>query len=272
VAFFGLFAIFPGLTSLISLYALIADPVEVQLKFAVMQDIMPQEAYRIISGQLNDIVTAPRGSLGAGFIGGLILTIWGASRGMRALIMALNVTYNVDETRGFFRLNLLAMFLTICAMLFIISSLFLIVIVPPILLIFDFLFEYQDLIFIFRWVLLAVFTVFGLTLIYRYAPDTKRRKWQWYSWGAVFATFFWLIGSWGFSFYVAHFGNYNEIYGSMGAVIILLMWFYLTAYLILIGAQLNAEIFNQSEKKKRPGFKQRPKKKKPGSRAPFSDR
>lgn len=242
VAFFGLFSIFPGLTSLITLYALVADPVEVQVQFAGMQEIMPYEAYRIISRQIEDIVTTPMGTLSMGFVISLLLTLWAASRGMRALIMALNVTYNVEETRGFIHLNLMALFLTICAILFIIVSLFFIVVVPPLLIIFDFFFEYQLLIFTSRWILLFLSTIFGLSMIYRYAPDRNKRKWRWFSWGAVIATIFWLLGSYLFSYYVSNFGNYNEVYGSMGAVIILLMWFYLTAYLILIGAQLNAEL------------------------------
>jgi membrane protein len=163
----------------------------------------------------------------------------------------LNVAYNAQESRGFIRLNLLAMFFTICAVLFVIVSLFLIVALPPLLAIFrvffDVVFEYQDLIFVSRWVLLAVFTIFGLTLIYRYAPCADKKKWEWFSWGAVAVTVFWLFGSYLFSLYVSHFGNYNETYGSMGAVIILLMWFYLTAYLILLGGQLNAEMEKQQE-------------------------
>jgi membrane protein len=251
VAFFGMFAIFPGITTLISLYGLVSDPVQVQQQIAGMQEIIPYEAYRIISQQITDIVSAPARSLGIGFAGGLILTLWGASRGMKALIIALNVAYNAQENRGFIRLNLMSMFFTICAVLFVIVSLFLIVALPPLLDIFkvvsDVIFEHQDLIFVSRWVLLAVFTIFGLTLIYRYAPCTGRTRWEWFNWGAVAVTIFWLLGSYLFSLYVSHFGNYNETYGSMGAVIILLMWFYLTSYLILLGGQLNAEIEKQHE-------------------------
>ena len=242
VAFFGVFAIFPGLTSLITLYALVSDPVEVQRQFAGLQGIIPNEAYRIMARQIADIVTTPMGRLGMGFLVTFILTLWAASRGMRALIMALNVTYEVEETRGFFKLNLVAIFLTICAILFIIVSLFFIVLIPPLFNIFDVFIGYQMIIFVARWIMLFALTIFGLTMIYRYAPDKKRHRWRWFTWGAVIATFLWLIGSYLFSYYVANFGDYNEIYGSMGAVIILLMWFYLTAYLILIGAQLNAEL------------------------------
>lgn len=250
VAFYGLFALFPGLTTMISLYALVSDPLEVQRQFAVMQEIIPQEAYAIIYQQIQDIVSTSTGKLSMGFGIGLALTLWGASRGMKALIMALNVAYGTEERRGFIRLNLMSMLLTVCAVLFVIISLFFIIVIPPLLSYFDFFFEYKTLIFASRWILLAVFTIFGLTLIYSYAPNVTRRKWQWFSWGAVMVTVLWLIGSYLFSYYVASFGNYNEIYGSMGAVVILLMWFYLTAYLIVVGGQLNAEIEKQATEKK----------------------
>jgi membrane protein len=247
VAFFGIFALFPGLASLISFYALVSDPVEVQRQFASLQEIIPEEAYRIILTQIQDIVATSTGRLSMGFAGGLLLTIWGASRGMKALIAALNVAYHVEESRGFIKLNLMAIFLTVCAVLFVIVSLLFIVVVPPVLAFFDFLFEYRGVIFVSRWILLAVFTIFGLTLIYRYAPDTRREKWQWFSVGALIVTILWLLGSYLFSYYVTNFGNYNEVYGSMGAFIILLMWFYITAYLVLVGAQLNAEIEKEKE-------------------------
>lgn len=249
VAFFGIFALFPGLASLISFYALVSDPAEVQRQFVSVKDIIPEEAYRIIFQQIQDIVTTSTGRLSMGFAGGLLLTIWGASRGMKALIAGLNVAYRVEESRGFIKLNLMAMFLTVCAVLFVIVSLLFIVVIPPVLAFFDFLFEYRGIIFVSRWILLAVFTIFGLTLIYRYAPDTSREKWEWFSVGALIVTILWLLGSYLFSYYVTNFGNYNEVYGSMGAFIILLMWFYLTAYLVLFGAQLNAEIEKKKEVK-----------------------
>jgi membrane protein len=245
VAFYGIFSLFPGITSLISLYALVSDPLEVQRQFATMRAFIPEEAYKIIFQQIRDIVSTSSGRLSLGFAGGLVLTLWGASRAMRSIIMALNVAYQTKERRGFIKLNLVAVFLTVCGVLFVIISLFFIVAVPPLFSIFDVLIKYQGVVFVSRWILLAVFTIFGLTLIYRYAPNIKRRKWRSSSWGAITVTLLWLLGSYLFSYYVQNFGNFNELYGSMGAFIILLMWFYITAYLILLGAQLNAEIENK---------------------------
>jgi membrane protein len=245
VAFYGIFSLFPGITSLISLYALVSDPVEVQRQFATMRAFIPEEAYKIIFQQIRDIVSTSSGRLSLGFAGGLLLALWGASRAMRAIIMALNVAYQTKERRGFIKLNLVAIFLTLCGVLFVIVSLFFIVAVPPLFAIFYVLNKYQGVVFVSRWILLAVFTIFGLTFIYRYAPNIKRQKGRFSSWGAITVTILWLLGSYLFSYYVHNFGNYNELYGSMGAFIILLMWFYITAYLILIGAQLNAEIENK---------------------------
>jgi membrane protein len=258
VAFYGIFSLFPGITSLISLYALVSDPLEVQRQFATMRAFIPEEAYKIIFQQIRDIVSTSSGRLSLGFAGGLVLTLWGASRAMRSIIMALNVAYQTKERRGFIKLNLVAVFLTVCGVLFVIISLFFIVAVPPLFSIFDVLIKYQGVVFVSRWILLAVFTIFGLTLIYRYAPNIKRRKWRSSSWGAITVTLLWLLGSYLFSYYVQNFGNFNELYGSMGAFIILLMWFYITAYLILLGAQLNAEIENKFSTDLKPDSKTTP--------------
>jgi membrane protein len=261
VAFYGVFSLFPGITSLISLYALVSDPVEVQRQFASMKAFIPGEAYRIIFQQIRDIISTSSGKLSLGFAGGLLLTLWGASRAMRAIIMALNVAYHAKERRGFIKINIVAIFLTLCGILFVIVSLFFIVAIPPLFAIFNFLLEYQGVVFVSRWILLAVFTIFGLTLIYRYAPNINRPKWKWSSsWGAITVTILWLLSSYLFSYYVHNFGNYNELYGSMGAFIILLMWFYITAYLILIGAQLNAEIENRFLSDSKPDINNSPSK------------
>ena len=242
VAFYALLAIFPGLTALISIYGLAFDPAQVQQQFTIMRDIMPEAAYQIIYSQITDIVSQPSGSLTFGLAGGLLLTLWSAARGMKALIIALNIAYNTRESRSILRFNFLAIFLTFGAVLFVIVSLVLIVVLPALMGYIDFLARYGIVILLVRWVLLAVFIMFGLSLIYRYAPDRENPKWKCVNGGAILATIIWIFGSILFSWYVANFNSYNETYGSMGAFIILLVWFYLTSYLILLGAELNVEL------------------------------
>jgi len=242
VAFYALLAIFPGLTALISIYGLAFDPAQVQQQFTILRDIMPEAAYQIIYSQITDIVSQPSGSLTFGLAGGLLLTLWSAARGMKALIIALNIAYNTRESRSILRFNFLAIFLTFGAVLFVIVSLVLIVVLPALMGYIDFLARYGIVILLVRWVLLAVFIMFGLSLIYRYAPDRENPKWKCVNGGAILATIIWIFGSILFSWYVANFNSYNETYGSMGAFIILLVWFYLTSYLILLGAELNVEL------------------------------
>ncbi len=239
VAFYILLSIFPGIAALISLYGLVSDPVQVQQQFAILKDVIPGSAYDILNQQVTAIVSTPSRSLSFGIIFGLLFTIWSAARGMKALIIALNVAYNTKEERNILRFNLTALVLTFGTIIFILISLVLIVLLPPLFAYVDFLSAHRILISTARWVLLALFIMLGLSMIYRYAPNRKKPEWKCLSLGAIFATIIWILGSILFSFYVANFGSYNQTYGSMGAVIILMLWFYLTAYLILLGAELN---------------------------------
>ena len=247
VAYYALLALFPAIAALVSLFGLIADPTTIEAQIANLEDLMPAEALQILSDQARSVASAPSNGLGWGLIIGLLLTLWSASRGTNSLITALNIAYGESEKRNFFYLILLSYGLTVAALLFVILTLALIVAVPaainllglnetPIAIAAGFA----------RWPILAIAVMFALGVLYRVAPSRRDAKWRWVSWGAVAATALWLLGSAGFSLYVSNFGSYNETYGSVGAVVILLLWFNVSAYVILLGAELNAEVEHQT--------------------------
>lgn len=242
VAFYALLAIFPALAAMVGIYGLVADPADVQKEIEALAGIVPPEAQKLLSSQLNDIVSHAGGTLSLSVLFGLVLAIWSAARGTTSLITALNIVYNEQEKRGFLELNGLALTFTFGGILFALVAIGLVVGLPAFLS-FTGLGGFLSFLFtILRWPLLGLAFVFGLAAVYHYGPCRDKPRWQWVSPGAVLAVTLWLIGSGLFSFYVSNFGNYNKTYGSVGAIVILLTWFYLTAYVVLLGAELNAEM------------------------------
>ncbi len=246
VAFFWFLAIFPALAAAVSIYGLVSEPSELATHLDVLSRVAPRQAYGIISDQLRDIVSNSGGALGFGFFFGLIVSIWSSAKGMKALISALNIVYNETEERSFFTLTGLALLFTLGVVLFGLISLIAIVALPAFSRFLGFPDPFQALIAIGRWPLLAVLIMVAVSIIYRFAPDRTQAKWRWINWGAAISTVLWIIGSLAFSFYISNFGKYNETYGSIGAIMVLLLWFFLSAYVVLIGAELDAELEHQT--------------------------
>lgn len=248
VAFYGLMAVFPALVALVGIYGLVADPAQVESHMAALSGILPPQAAEIITGQLHDLASTDSAALGIGAVVGVLLALWSASSAVRTLMEALNVAYNEEESRGFIRFYATAFFLTFGAVLAIIVAIVLVVALPAVLNLLG-LSSIVDLAArLVRWPILALLAIFGFAVAYRYGPSRRQPKWRWVSWGAAVAVALWIIGSALFSLYVTRFGNYNETYGAAGAVVILLMWFLLSAYAILIGAEVNAEMERQTKK------------------------
>jgi membrane protein len=208
--------------------------------------LLPKEAQTILSQQLGAVASQSSQALSIGLVGSILLALWSTTKGVKALITALNIVYNEHEKRSFIKLNAVALLLTIGAVIFLILALSLVVALPALLGNFG-LEEYaRILISIARWFLLAFIVMTSLAVLYRYGPSRNSPRWQWVSWGAVLATLLWVLGSALFSYYVSNFASYNETYGALGAIVILLMWFYLTAYVILLSAEINAGTEHQT--------------------------
>jgi membrane protein len=246
VAFYFLLAIFPAMGATVSIYGLISDPADVQQQLAQLTTLLPKEAQTILSQQLNAVASQSSQALSISLVGSILLALWSTTRGVKALITALNIVYNEHEKRSFLKLNAVALLLTVGAIIFLILALSLVVALPALLGNFGLQDYTRVLILIARWLLLGFIVITSLAVLYRYGPCRKSPRWQWVSWGAILAAFLWLVGSALFSYYVGNFASYNETYGALGAIVILLMWFYLTAYVILLSAEVNAETEHQT--------------------------
>jgi membrane protein len=248
VAFYAMLSIFPALAALVSIYGIFADPGEVQQQIAQLSGFIPQETRQVLEEQVSRFVSTSSGALGFGAIGGLLIALWSANKGMKALMTALDIVYDEEETRGFFKINGISLLLTFVGVLTAVISLILIAVIPVILGYIGIPQGIQAVLAYGRWPFLALVIVLLLGVLYRFAPNRDEPQWKWVSWGSVTATVLWIAASLLFSFYVSNFGSYNKTYGSMGAIIILLMWFFLSAYAVLIGAELNAEMEHQTGK------------------------
>lgn len=246
VAFYALFAFVPALTALVSIYGLIADPADVQQQLSALSGFMPAEAQALLNDQLKTITAHSQTALGAGVAGSILLAIWGATKGLKTLMEALNVVYDEEEKRGFLKLNAIALLLTLGAVLLGVLAIGLVVALPALLGNLGLGSGARAWIAFLRWPLLAFFVMLGLAVVYRYGPSRSEPRWHWVSWGAVVATVLWIVASLGFSYYVSNFSSYNETYGSLGAVVIFLMWLFITAFIVLLGAELNAEMEHQT--------------------------
>jgi membrane protein len=245
VVFYGLLAVFPAVTALVSLYSLFASASAISDDLSLLAGILPQGAVDLLGEQIGRL-TADGGKLGFGFIFGLVVALWSANAGMKAIIDALNVVYKEREKRGFIKLNLISLAFTLAAigaLLFALGA----VVVLPIALSYLGLQSATDLLFRFaRWPLLLALVMVGLAVLYRLGPSRREPRWQWISIGSVFAAIIWLISSALLSWYLASFADYNATYGSLGTGIGMMMWMWISSIVILFGAQLNSEIEHQT--------------------------
>ena len=248
VAFYALLAIFPGLVALVAMYGLFADPAQIERHVAPLSGILPPEAAKIVLTQLHDLVSTTRGALGLGAIAGLLVALWSASSAVRTLMEALNVAYDEEERRGLVRFYGTALILTVGGVIAVILAIGLVVGLPAVLNFIGLSSLLETVVSLARWPILALLAIVAFAVIYRYGPSRAQPRWRWVSWGATIAVALWIVGSALFSLYVNRFGNYNETYGAAGAVVILLMWFLLSSYAVLIGAEINAEMERQTNR------------------------
>lgn len=246
VAFYAMLALFPALIALVLVYGLIADPADVERQVASFSSALPASAREVIGGQLHEIVSTSGQGLGIGLLISVLGALWAASGGMSSLVQAINAVYDEEETRGFFELRALSVGLTLGAVIFLVLVVFAIGVLPAIFSAVGLGSAAATVLAIARWPLLALLAILALSFLYRYAPARSRAKWRWVSPGGVIATLLWLGATALFSFYVSNFGSYNETYGALGGVIVLLLWLYLTAYAVLLGAEINAEMEHQT--------------------------
>ena len=247
VAFFFFLALVPLLASLVLTYGLVADPMTVVKHLQGLTQVLPADAARLIGEQLMSVTQAARGEKGFGLLLALLLALYGGMRGASSIITALNIVYEEEEERGFIRTTLLAFVMTVGVVIVGVVGIIAVSVMGfvdevlsglgPIA---------HTLIRLMSWALAAALASFSIAAVYRYGPDRDEPKWRWLTPGSIVATLLWLAVTLGFAFYVSNFGSYNATYGSLGAVVVLLMWLYLSAYVLLLGAELNSELEHQT--------------------------
>jgi membrane protein len=246
VAFYTLLALFPAIIAGVSIYGLVADPETVRSQLDRLTQMLSPETAKILGDQIKQVTSGAGGALGLATVIGILTALWSASSGMKALITGVNLAYDEGESRKFVKLRGLSLLMTLGAMVLLAVAGATIVGFPPIAN--DLPTVLQWVLAILRFVVLAVLLIGGLAVLYRYAPDRDEPKWTWVSWGSGVATVLWILASIGFSIYANSFGNYNKTYGALAGIIILMFWLYLTAVIVLFGAELNTEMELQTAK------------------------
>jgi membrane protein len=240
VAFYWMLALFPAIIAMVTVYALVADANQAQQQLEPVLSALPQDARNLILPRLAQTVDANDGGLTLGLVASLLATLWATSGGMQALMTGINMIYGVRETRNYLRLKGTALGLTLGALIAAALAIFLVAAFPVLL-------DWLGLDAVTavaaqaaRWIMLIVLVGTGLSVMYRFGPAPHRARWHWITPGNVTAVALWLAASLGFSVYVSSFGSYNKTYGALAAVIVLLMWLYLSAVVILLGAEIDA--------------------------------
>ena len=245
VVFYSLLAIFPAVAAFVSLCGLVADASTIDAHLSLASGIFPGGAVDILQEQITKLVAKSEAKLSLGFITGLAVAL-SANAGMKAIIDALNVVYDEKEKRSFLKLNLVSLLFTLVAILSLMIALAAIVIAPIIFSIIGLSSLLSLAIVVLRWPLMLVLAAVALAAIYRYGPSRREARWEWLSVGSATAAIGWLISSVLFSWYIANFGAYNATYGSLGAAVGMMMWMWISAIVILLEGELNAEIEHQT--------------------------
>jgi len=246
VAFFGFLALFPALVAALTIYGLLVTPAKASAQVDEYASALPSEARQVLADQLRSITENSDRSLGISLVVAVLLALWSASGGVGNLMKAINIAYDEREKRGFVKQKALALMLTFGAVLFMLLTLGLVAVVPAVLDQFSLDVVGRVLAQVVRWAALVLAVIVALAILYRVAPDRDAPRFRWVSLGAIVATVLWALGSVGFSLYVSNFGNYNKTYGAVAGVAVLMLWLYLTCYIVLLGAEINAESEQQT--------------------------
>lgn len=243
IAFFGMFAIFPALGALIAIFGLVADPMVVEEQVALLEDLMPPGASDLIADQVHRLVTAQTGTLGWTTVVSLLLALWSARAGVASLVQGLNAIHEIPNRGGILH-AIVSILLTLSLIAIGLTGLFAVIVAPILIALAPVAYSTAWILEGVRWIVALTALLMALGILYRFGPNGRSRM-AWITPGAVLVIVFWLGSSAGFSAYLARFDSYNEIYGSIGAVIALMMWLYISAYLVLLGAAFNEVIIGE---------------------------
>jgi len=245
VTFYCLLAIFPAIAALVAIYGFFSDPSSISSVVDKISGVMPGGALDIIRTQMNQVASQGPSKLGVAFVIGFLVSLWSANAGIKSIFDALNLVYDEPEKRGLIRLNLVSLAFTVAAILFILVAIAFIAALPAVA-----SSQLQGtaalIAQIIRWPILFVVVAVGIALVYRYGPSRAEPQWRWITWGSAFAAVAWIAVSIAFSWYAANFGSYNKTYGSLAAIVVFMTWLWLSIAVILIGAEIDAEMEQQT--------------------------
>ncbi|GGL60837.1 YihY/virulence factor BrkB family protein [Wenxinia marina] len=245
-AFYGLLAIFPGIVAALAVAGLVTSPQMLVDQLESLASMLPQGAAEIIMDQATAVAGSREGGLGLAAIFGVLIALYSSSKGIQSLMEGLNVAFETDESRGFVRRYLVQFALTIGLIVGVLLIAAIGALLPAALAILPLGDTTEFWVQIIRWPLMILIVVIGLAILYRFGPD-RHVSWRWITPGAALATAIWIAGTVAFTVYVSNFGSYNETFGSLGGVIILLTWMWLSAFIVLLGAEFDSEMERQAK-------------------------
>ena len=246
MTYYGILAIFPALAALVAIYGVFSDPGSIARHLDQISGFVPGGAIDVAREQLTRVTSKGHQTLGLTFVIGLAVSLWSANAAMKSLFDTLNIVYDEKEKRGFLKLNAVSLSFTVAAIAFVLLALGAVVVIPFVLN-YLYLSDFADLLVrIARWPAMFVCLALALAVIYRFGPSREAPRWRWITWGSAAATVLWLCASALFSWYAANFGKFNETYGSLGAVIGFMTWLWISAIVILLGAELDSEMEHQT--------------------------
>lgn len=245
VGLFFLLGLIPALAAVISIYGLVSNPAQIEQQFASFRHAVPGDVYNILSSEMKSIASSNK-TAGWATVISILIALWGGTKSISALMDGLNIAYHEDEKRGFFRLNATSLVLTVAGVVSLCVLVGVLTSVPAVVRYFHLDQTWRQILMGLRWPVLFVFLMFALAVLYRFAPSRTEAKWKWVSWGAFIAAALWLLISAAFAVYLTYFNSYNKTYGSLGAIVVLLTWLYLSVYAVLLGGELNGEMERQT--------------------------
>lgn len=247
-AFWATLALFPAITTLIFLYGLVFNPITLEPQLQHLRELLPPAAYQLIAARLHQLVTQQSSRLGIGILISTLVTFWSAATGTKSILSALNMAYEEVERRSIIRFQLTGLIITLGGLVGGALAVAILVFLPAVISFLGLSAYQQGLISVASGAILLTFVMLSLSLLYRFGPCRREAKWSWITPGSLVATFLWLIASALLSFYVGHIASYDATYGPLGAVAAIMMWFWITAYAVLLGAELNSELELQTER------------------------
>jgi membrane protein len=252
-AFWATLALFPAISMLITIYGLLFDPVSVESQLAVLSRLLPPAAFTLIANRVHELVSQSSHTLTIRLLLSAAVTLWSSATGTKSILSALNMAYEEEEGRSFLKFQAVALLMTLGGLLAAVLALSMMVGLPTLIGFLGLGAHIKSLIAIAGWVVLVIFVMLSLALLYRFGPSRRPAQWHWITPGSIVATLMWLAASVLFSVYVGRFASYNATYGPLAAVAGVMMWFWVSVYAVLLGAELNAELELQTARDTTPG-------------------